>query len=112
MDIKFLAYGKLYLFVKDYICESIDLFREEISVKVSSLAKKVRCNVDERSTRLKKKDADIFHSIVAKLLWVEKRGRPDIEPAISFLCTIVTKSTKEDKAKLRRVLQYLNTHYI
>ena len=59
------------------------------------------------SKRLEKKDADVFHFIVAKLLWVEKWGRPDIEPSMSFLCTRVTKSTKEDTAKLRQVLQYL-----
>ena len=99
MDIEFLSYGKLSFFMKDYIDESIDLFGEELSTKVSSPAKKVRQNIDERSTRPEKKDADIFHSIVAKLLLLSKRGRPDIEPAISILCTRVTKSTKEDKAK-------------
>ena len=56
---------------------------------------------------MEKKDADIFHSIVAKLLWVEKWGRPDIEPSISFLRTGVTKSTKKDTAKFWLVLQYL-----
>ena len=45
--------------------------------------------------------------MVAKLLWVEKWWRPDIDPSVSFLCTRVTKSTKEDTAKLRQVLQYL-----
>ena len=104
MDIEFLVHGKLSLFMKDYIEESIDLFREKISTKVSSPEKKGLQNVDEGSTRLEKKDAEIFHSIFAKLLWVEKWGRPDIDPSISFLCTRVTKSTKEDKAKLRRVL--------
>ena len=93
--------------MKDYIEESIDLFREKISTKVSSPAKKGLQNVDEGSTRLEKKDADIFHSIVAKQLWVGKWGRPNIEPSISFLCTRVTKSTKEDTAKLRQVFQYL-----
>ena len=78
-------------------------------MKVSSPAKTFLQNVDESSTRLENKDADIFHSIVAILIWVEKRGSPDIETAISFLCTRVTKSAKEDKAKLSQVLQYENT---
>ena len=54
--------------MKDYIEESIDLFREEISTKVSSPENKGLKNVDESYTRLEKKDADIFNSIVAKLL--------------------------------------------
>ena len=97
MDKEFLANGKLSLFMKDYIEESIYLFGGEISTKVSSPAKKGLQNIYESSKRLENKYADIFHCIVAKLLWVAKRGRPDIEPAISFLYTRVTKSTKEDK---------------
>ena len=36
-----------------------------------------------------------------------KSGRPNIDPDISFLCTIVTNSTKEDKETFRKVLQYI-----
>ena len=61
--------------MKDCIKESIDLFGEEISTNISSPAKKSLQNVDESSTRLEKKDTDIFHSIVAKLLWVAKGGK-------------------------------------
>ena len=68
--------------MKDYIKESIDYFGEEPSTKVSSPAKKFMQNMDESSTIIEKKDADILHSIVAKLLWVTKRVRPNIEPAI------------------------------
>ena len=64
-------------------------------------------NIDESSVRLEKKDAEIFHSIVAELIWAETMGRPAIDPTIQFLCTRVTNSTKEDKSKLRRVLKYL-----
>ena len=73
------------------------MFREEISMKVSLPENKGLQNLYESSTRLEKKVADIFHSIVAKWLWAAKRGRPDIDPAILFLCTRVTNSTKEDK---------------
>jgi len=37
-----------------------------------------------------------------------KRGRPDIEVSVSFLCTRVQQPTEEDWSKLRRVLVYLN----
>ena len=63
-------------------------------MKVSPTAKKGLQNMDENSKRLEKKDADILHYIVEKLLWVEKRGRSNIAPNISFLCIRVTKSTK------------------
>jgi hypothetical protein len=48
-----------------------------------------------------------FHTIIAKLLYLAKRARPDILTATSFLCTRVTKPTKSDQRKLLRVLGYL-----
>ena len=52
IDIKLLADGKLSLFMKDCINESIDLFGEDISTNISSPAKKGLQNIDESSTRL------------------------------------------------------------
>ena len=60
------------------------------------------------SEELNDKEKEIFHSVTAKLLYIEKRGRPDIETAVSFLTTRVDKSSQDDWKKLRRVLQYLN----
>ena len=36
-----------------------------------------------------------------------KRSRPDLETAIGFLCTRVTKSDEDDWKKLRRVIAYV-----
>jgi tryptophanyl-tRNA synthetase len=54
-----------------------------------------------------------FHTMVAKLLYLAKRARPDILTADSFLCTKVTKPTKEDQKKLVRVMRYIkqSTNY-
>ena len=48
-----------------------------------------------------------FHTVVAKLLYLGKRIRPDILVAVSFLCTRVTCATVRDEEKLARVLKYL-----
>ena len=85
IDIEFLADVKLSLLMKYCIEESIDLFREELTPKLSSPEKTSMHNIDESPTRLENKDADILRSIVAKLLWVEKGGRPEIMPVVSFL---------------------------
>ena len=95
--IDYLTGGKLSLFMKDYIEESIDLFGEYISTKVSSPENQGMQNVDESSKILYKKDADILHSIVEKILWVAKMVRPNIGPSVLVLCTRVTNSTKEGK---------------
>ena len=48
-----------------------------------------------------------FHTLVAKLLYLGKRTRPDILVAVSFLCTRVTVATDRDDDKVSRVLKYL-----
>ena len=56
---------------------------------------------------LNNKYADILYYIVAKLIWVSNRERPDIKAEILLLYTRVTKSTMEEKSKLKVVLQFL-----
>jgi hypothetical protein len=64
--------------------------------------------IDENSEPLDKEKSELYHHIVAKLLYVSKRCRLDVQFTIGFLCTRVSCSTKEDWAKLKRLLQYLN----
>ncbi len=61
----------------------------------------------DSSMALDKEGQKQFHTIVAKLLYLAKRARPDILTAVSFLCTKVTKMIKADQRKLFRVLGYL-----
>jgi hypothetical protein len=48
-----------------------------------------------------------FHTGVAKLLYLAKRCRPDILPAISFLTSRVGKVGEKDIVKLQRVFKFL-----
>ena len=63
--------------------------------------------VDNKSEILSKEKAEVFHHIVAKLLYVSKRARMDIDLAVAFLCTRVAKNTEEDWLKLKRLLNYI-----
>ena len=49
-----------------------------------------------------------FHTFVAKLLFVSKRGRPDIQVAIAFLSTRVQEPDRDDWKKLTRLIRYVN----
>ena len=49
-----------------------------------------------------------FHHIVAKLLFVAKRARPDIDLVISYLCRRVSRNNIHDWEKLSRLLRYIN----
>jgi hypothetical protein len=50
----------------------------------------------------------IFHMFVAKGLFLCKRARPDIQQAISVLCTRVRDLNQADWEKLMRVMKYFN----
>lgn len=63
--------------------------------------------IDESKPSLPEDRADRFHRIVAKLLFVAKRARPDIQTAVAFLCTRVKGPDEDDERKLIRVLGYL-----
>ncbi len=66
-----------------------------------------RIRKEEDTTLLSKEKSNNFHSNVAKLLFLAKRGRPDILLAISFLTTRVKAPDEDDWKKLLRVLGYL-----
>jgi hypothetical protein len=107
MNITFNEDGSLEIEMRKYLEEAIELFGEDVSTRVSSPATK-KLFVLTPAEGLGDERAEIFHSVVAKLLWVMKRARPDIETAISFLCTRVSRSDECDWGKLKRLLQFLN----
>ena len=64
--------------------------------------------VDPTSPLLSTTRADLFHRMVARLLFASKRARPDIQVCVAFLCTRVKAPTEEDYAKLGKVITYLS----
>ena len=64
-------------------------------------------DIDPNAPLLNTADSELFHWHVAKLLYLSKRGRTDIQLAIAFLTTRVSCSTTQDWNKLKRVFLYL-----
>jgi hypothetical protein len=52
---------------------------------------------------------DEMHSIVAMLLYLAKRARPDLLTTVNFLCRRVKKFDADDEKKLTRMLNYLHS---
>ena len=68
--------------MKDQLLEAIELFGEEIEGNVLSIATHNIFKVDENTKPLDRKKREIFHSVIEKLLFITKRGRPDLETLI------------------------------
>jgi hypothetical protein len=64
--------------------------------------------VNKNAELLNAEETSYFHTVMAKLLYLAKRARPDILMVISFLFTQVTNPTMEDMAKLNQLLGYLH----
>ena len=83
-------------------------FSETISGRVTSSATSDLYNTTSFSKPLVNEKKKEFHSVTQKLLYIAKRARIDIDIAVAFLCTRVTKSTEYDWWKLKRVLTWLH----
>ncbi len=88
-----------------YITESIMEFEDENpDVKLTPVVTPATDNLfktrEDGCNKLPSMKAAIFHATVAKLLFVAKRGRPDILLAISFLTTRVKSPDDDDWKKL------------
>ena len=73
---------------------------------MASPARKSIFKVKNDSPELDKLRSDIFHSVVAKLLFIMKQGRPDLETPVLLLMKRVSKSNEEDWNTLKRCLGF------
>jgi len=97
--------------ITKYILETIEAFSKEkpeerlkmVTTPATNYLFRTRQDVEKLSQRR----AGIYHSTVAKLLFVAKRARPDILLAVSFMTTRVKNPDVDDWWKLIRVLSYL-----
>ena len=107
MNIKYTEQRTTEISMKCYLKEAIEESKMDIMGTANTPATQTLFEVDDASPLLNKDDAETFHSVVAKLLYVATRARMDILLAVGFLCSRVSKSTEQDKQKLKRLLQYI-----
>ena len=80
---------KLKVIMKDYVEEVIDEADEALTInqreQANTPAKTTLFNINAESPALNKKDADQYHRLTAKLLYLVPRARPDLLTVVSFL---------------------------
>jgi hypothetical protein len=114
MEIGFFEKGKLTLGLVPYISGMIEELEEALAIYAENLdrdyphpAAKWLFTVKPDTEELNEAKADIFRKFVAKLIWVMKRGRPDVEPTVSFLSTRVKAPDKDDWHKFKRLMCWI-----
>jgi hypothetical protein len=105
----FIAPRKAKFTMIDYIQTMLKDLPTDMDGEAATPAAKHLFEFNEKSTDIKldRPTADLFHHNVAKLLFLCKRARPDIQTAVSFLCTRIKAPDADDYKKLTRVMRYL-----
>ena len=95
----------------DYVAKMIEKFpyqKELGTTKIQTPAAKHLFQTRE-ITKITKEKAEVFHTWVAKGLFLCQRARLDIQTAIAFLCTRVKNPDEDDWKKLIRLICYSKT---
>jgi hypothetical protein len=110
MELDFRVKGK----VSVNMCAYLEAMFEELPQHMRGRANTPAANHlfqtrEDDSLMLSPEEADRFHHLTAKLMFLSQHGRPDIRTAVSYLSTRVSCSNSDDEKKLSRVMKYLQS---
>ena len=108
MTIDYSTPDKVRILMIDYIQDMLDEIPADMDGEAATPAANHLFEVNETDpVMLDEPTSVLFHHNVAKLLFLCKRARPDIQTAVAFLCTRVKGPDTDDYKKLTRVVRYL-----
>ena len=100
MTIDYSTKEKVNFTMIDYIKGMLDELPVEMEGTVATPASSHLFKVNDDAEKLSNTMSEMFHHNTAKLLFLRKRARPDIQPSVAFLCARVTASDVDDYKKL------------
>jgi hypothetical protein len=111
MQMDYSEAGKIVIDMRDYIQKMIKEFPTNLRNKKPSPTPAGHDLFDQHDNiaykKLEPTKKELFHSMVAKGLFLASRGRPDIQLTIAHLCTRVQEPTTNNWEKLERMMSYL-----
>jgi hypothetical protein len=110
MTLDFTEEGKVMIKMDDYVEGILEEARDDMSGESATPAADHLFTVNEEPDSehmLSTDDSEYFHTMTAKLLFLSKRARPDVQTPVAFLCTRVKAPDQDDYKKLARVVKYL-----
>jgi hypothetical protein len=91
MELDFSEKGKVKIGMTEYVASMLEVLPEKLTKSTDTAvtpASNGRFN-EGQGKKVNEERADAYHTMVAKALFLCKRTRPDIQPAIAVLCTWV-----------------------
>ena len=111
MKLDYSTPGECKLDMIDYVKDMLKEFpfKSELNgMAVTSQANENLFKVNKTSGKITMDKAQLFHTFVAKGLFLCKRARPDIQTAIALMCTRVKDPRQDDWYKLIRLMKWLS----
>jgi Reverse transcriptase (RNA-dependent DNA polymerase) len=100
--------GKVILSMDDYVSQLLEETPDELlKGTFASAAGNHLFKTNPKSERLDSETSVLYHHLTMRLLYLSKRARPDLQTAVSFLCTRVQSPDVDDWKKLGRCLTFL-----
>ena len=107
MTLDFSRPGKVQINMEEYIRNMLAELPEDMEGTATTPAAEHLFKINEAPTYLDDENAMFFHHNVAKLLFLCKRARPDLQTTVAFLSTRVKRPDHDDYKKLARAMKYL-----
>jgi hypothetical protein len=107
MTLDFSKSGAFIVDMEEYLKEIIKDLPEDMNGTATTPAADHLFKVRENATKLNEERAEFFHRVVAQLLFVAQRGRPDLRTVVSFLTKRVQAPDEDDYKKLARAIKYI-----
>jgi hypothetical protein len=107
MTLDYSVPGTVTIRMDDYVKDLLDEAPGDMAGTAAMPAADHLFTVSEEPEYLDDTTSELFHHLTAKLLFLAKRARPDIQTAVAFLTTRVKRPDKDDYKKLARVIKYL-----
>jgi hypothetical protein len=110
MTLDFSLEGKVMVKMDEYVQEILEVAQSDMSGESATPAADHLFTVNKDAGEehlLGKEDWEYFHTMTAKLLFLSKRARPDIQTPVAFLTTRMKRPDQDDYKKLARVVKYL-----
>ena len=108
MTLDFTKEGSVTISMYDYVKKLLDKIPESMrGTKPTAAPEYLFKTNDTDSVKLNKELAELYHTITATTLYLGQRARPDLQLAVSFLCTRVKSPDEHDWKKLTHLMMYL-----
>jgi hypothetical protein len=107
MTLDYSETGKVKFVMDDYVKNLIDNAPDDMTGTAATPGANHLFNVNDEAEKLSPEKLDKYHQMTAKLLYLSKRARPDIQPTVAFMCTRVKSPDVDDWKKLGCCIRYL-----